>query len=596
MRRKARQASFCSTGRRRRWSAVGVALMLVATSCQSGDGDDDAAPAPPSTAGQPVRGGTVVVGLGGQLPGQGTLNPAVNTQGGMQQAAGLLFSGLVEIDEDAKPVPELATRWDIREGGRIYEFTLREGVRFHDGTPLTAADVKWSYEAALLRNHARTQSSIGPALAEPCARAPEPPSCPSIEAVEGSPGSAARVIFRFAKPYAPMLQQLTHTDGAILPRHIWDGKPPPTAATPWPEGQAPVGTGPFKFVSHDPSEIVFERNPDYFRAPEPYLDRVVQRAIPTPAAQVQALTAREIDWLWGVRGQDLPALATNPGVEIVRGSQSAGGSTNCVLKVVNNLWQRGAKPAEVRMGTAPPHPILGDVRVRQAIANALKVDEYVEKVLQNNGGRVANGPISSEMGWAHASTPLPRFDQAEARRLLDEAGWIAAGPGRTRAKDGTPLTIDMPHFSGQEADLGAKLQQDLALVGVEVQLRQVDPAGKNSLYSGREFDTMVVSNCQATDPEIGVRRFYHSSAITGAPFTNGAGYRNPEVDRLFDQAAQNLDQLQRGALYKQASEQIARDLPYIWTLETVSVRAHTKACKGFKAYTGHFAEGAYCSR
>lgn len=580
---------------RTRISALTLALALLGAAC-AGEGDDQGDQAG-EAGGEPVRGGTLVaVGFPGPLPAQNTLNPAVNTQGGMQQAAGLLFNGLVEIDDKAEPVPSLATRWDVRDGGRTYEFTLREGVKWHDGTPLTAADVKFSYEAALLRNHARTQSSIGPALAKRCAPAPAPPNCPSIETTEATGGQPGKVLFRFGEPYAPLLQQVTHTDGAIIPKHVWDGKPPPTAATPWPPGQNPIGTGPYKFVSHNASEIVFERNPDYFQKPLPYLDRVVQRAIPTPAAQVQALTAGEVDWLWSVRGQDLPALRSNPNVRVVTGSQSAGGSTNCVLKLAFNLAQKGVPPAQVREGIPPAHPVLGDVRVRQAIAHGLKTDEYVQKVLQNDGGRLATGPIHSAMGWAHADAPIPKFDQAQARRLLDQAGWTSSGPGQTRTKGGTPLTIDLYHFAGNEADLGTKIQQDLAPLGVKVELRQVDPAGKNALYSARNFDTIAVSNCQGTDPEIGVRRFYHSSAITGAPFTNGAGYKNDQVDRLFVEAAQRLGEGERGPLYKQAQEQIAEDLPYLWLLETVSNRAHTTKCQGFKPYTGHFAESAWCRR
>lgn len=581
----------------RRLIVTALVITLVGAACA---GDDDASTAPEPTTDtsgakdEPVKGGTFVVGVSPPLPAQGTLNPAVNTQGGMQQAAGLLFNGLVEIDEDAKPVPELATKWTVADDGATYTFELRPKVKFHDGTPLTAADVKWSYEAALLRNHARTQSSIGPALATPCAPAPEPPSCPSIEAVEASAGKPATVTFRFAKPYAPLLQQLTHSDGAIVPKHVWDGQPPPTAAMPWPAGQNPVGTGPFKFVSHDASEIVFERNPDYFRAPEPYLDKVVQRAV-EPGAQAQTLAAGEIDWLWGVSGQDLPGLKSNPDLEIITGSQSAGGSTNCVQKVVFNLFARGAKPPAVRDKSAPPHPILGALPVRQAMASALDTRVYVEQVLQGNG-KLATSPISSQIKFAHTKAPIPAFDQQKAAKLLDDAGWASPGEGQTRARAGQPLSVDMFHFGGNEAALATKIKQDLALAGVEVRLQQVDGAGKNALYGGREFDTMIVSNCQATDPEIGVRRFYHTTAISGAPFTNGAGYGNTEVDAAFDEAARELDPKARGALYAKAQKQIAADLPYLWLLETVSVRAQTKDCKEVRAYTGHFLEGAFCER
>jgi peptide/nickel transport system substrate-binding protein len=578
---------------RKRMTLLFVTFLVTAAACSSsGDTKEEG-----GTGGdEPVKGGALVVGLSAPLPAQGTLNPAVNTQGGMQLAAGHLFNGLVEIDDKAKPVPELATKWDIRDDGRTYEFTLAEGVKWHDGKPFTAADVKFSYEAALLRNHARTQSSIGPALAQPCAAPPAAPSCPSIEATEASGGQPAKVVFRFANPYAPMLQQLTHTDGAIIPKHIWDGKPPPTAATPWPAGQNPVGTGAFRFVSHDASEIIYERNPDYFRKPLPYLDRMVQRVVPTPAAQVQALTAGEIDWLGNVRGQDLGALRSNPNTKVDTGSQSAGGSTNCILKLAFNLHQEGVPPTQVRQGSAPAHPILGDLRVRQAIAGSLKLDEYVEKVLQNDGGRVATGPVHSAMAWAHADAPLPRFDAARAGQLLDDAGWKSPGAGQPRRKDAQELTIDMYHFAGNEAALGTKLQQDLALAGVKVELRQVDGAGKNTLYSARNFDSIIVSHCQATDPEIGVRRFYHSTAITGAPFTNGAGYRSTEVDQRFDQAAQRLGESERGPLYKQAQEQMAKDLPYLWLLETVSNRAYSAKCQGFQPYSGHFADSASCRR
>ena len=206
---------------RRRTTAV-LLLGFAAAACGGNDTDTPEAGATPSgssSAGtNPVKGGTFVVGSSPPLPAQGTLNPAVNTQGGMQQAAGMLFNGLVEIDDKAEPVPALAEKWDIADDGATWVFTLRDGVKFHNGSPLTAADVKWTYEAALLRNHARTQSSIGPALATPCAAAPEPPSCSSIEAAEASGSTPATVTFRFAKPYGPLLQQLTHTEGAILPK------------------------------------------------------------------------------------------------------------------------------------------------------------------------------------------------------------------------------------------------------------------------------------------------------------------------------------------------------------------------------------------
>jgi peptide/nickel transport system substrate-binding protein len=118
----------------------------------------------------------------------------------------------------------------------------------------------------------------------------------------------------------------------------------------------------------------------------------------------------------------------------------------------------------------------------------------------------------------------------------------------------------------------------------------------STLYQNRNYDTLVFSNCQGFDPEIGVRRLYHSSAITGAPFTNGAGYKNDAVDQAFDEAAQRVDQAERTPIYNRAATQIGRDLPYLWIVENVANRAYRSSCEGLKAYTGHFAETGFCRR
>jgi len=589
-------------GMHKRLVVVFLALALVAGAC-GGDDDNQAGQGTATTAaGQPVRGGTFVVAVT-SLPDI-ALNPAVNTQGGMQAVAGHLYNGLVEIDENARPVPELATRWDIREGGKVYEFALADAVKWHDGRPLTAADVKFSFEV-LIRNHSRTQTSVGPALERPCTTGNAPPDCPSITATEASGGTPARVTFRFANPYAPLLRQLTHNEAPIIPKHLWDGKPPPTTAAPLPEGQNPVGTGPFKFVSRSPNELVYERNPEYFRRELPYFDRLVHRVT---AAGRQDLETGAVDWLGTVPGVDIPALRANRDVKLDTGSLSAGGSGNCVLTLVLNLFREGEAPAAVRDGTAAPHPMLGDVNVRKAIAHALNRPTYIRDVQQDDGSRLANGPIHSNIAFAHSAAPLPAYDAREADRLLTAAGWTREGgsgtrvytgpdagqPGRPAAND--RFAIDYSGFAGTQIDLGNKIRQDLAAVGIEFTVNTATPAQMNTLYSGRNYDTLAFSNCQQTDPEVGVRRLYHSTAITGAPFTNGAGYKNTTVDTSFDQAARTIDDAGRTPLYAQASAQIARDLPYLYLIETVSNRAHRAQCQGLKPYTGHFAESAFCRR
>ena len=590
----------------RRLLAVLAVLALTAAACGGDDGDDEDTTGTTAAEEQPVRGGTFVVGLA-SLPNIALVS-AVNTQGGMQQVAGLLYNGLVELDKDGKPVPELATSWEIKDNGKVYEFTLRDGVKWHDfatsGKTVTAADVKFSFEV-LIRNHARAQTSIGPALEKPCSTGAAPLDCPSIVATEAAAGTPAKVTFRFANPYAPLLQQMLHTDGPVIPKHLWDGKPAPTAATPLPEGQNPVGTGPFKFASQSANEIVFERNADYFKPGLPYLDRVVWRVTAAPR---QDLETGAVDWLWGVSGTDLPALRGNAKVRIDTGTVSAAGSTNCTLVLVQNLFKEGETPQAIRDGSAVPHRILGDVNVRRAVAAALNRPTYVKDIQQDDGSRVAESAINSGISWAHSPSPLPAYDVREADRLLTAAGWVRSGGEGTRAYQGADagqpgrpqagekFEIDLSGFSGTQTDLANKVKQDLAVVGIEVTANTVTPAQMNTLYGNRNYDMLVFSNCQGFDPEIGVRRLYHSSAITGAPFTNGAGYKNATVDSLFDQASQKVDQAARKPLYAQIQAQLAKDLPYLYVMESVANRAYLASCKGFQPYTGHFAEAGWCQR
>ena len=116
------------------------------------------------------------------------------------------------------------------------------------------------------------------------------------------------------------------------------------------------------------------------------------------------------------------------------------------------------------------------------------------------------------------------------------------------------------------------------------------------MFKDRNFDTNVISYCNGPDPEIGVRRMYHSSQIGPAPFTNAAAYRNPRVDALFDQAARTIDRDARGRVYREIQEVVAQELPYLWLVETPTTRAWSARCDGFRPWTGLFAEAAFCRK
>ena len=485
---------------------------------------------------------TLVVALNGD---PGAMNPAVTTSGSTHPVTDQIFNGLVGLDEQLAPVPELAERWNVEDDGRAYHFALRRGVTWHDGQPFTSADVKFTFEQALLKYHSRTRAALQDLL----------------ERVDTPDDHTA--VFRLKRPYSPLLQRLDVVEASIIPRHIY-------ATQDLLAGEAtrrPVGTGPFRFVSYTPADrVVLERNPAYFRAGLPGVDRLVFRIMPNAATAVAALEKGEIDYVGSVAGPEVERLRKTPGIAIVSGTGGSGGSI-CEDVLIPNLSR------------AP----LGDLRVRRAIAMALDRQFIVDHVYFGQG-RPATGPISHLLAWAY--TPDVRqypHDLAAAARLLDEAG-------QKIGRGGERFAITFTHASTQQR-LAQAVREQLKAVGITVNLETLDfNAGVDRVYVKKTFDLGMASFCNGADPDIGVRRVYVSTNIGPFPFSNGAGYRNPRVDELFDEATRFADRDARRARYVEIQKLLADDVPYFWIVDSEGLRAHRTAFTGFRLWTGAFVE------
>ncbi len=532
-------------------------LMLVTTGCSQAADEDGGSPEPGGSS--PEAGGTLVAAISTD---PGALNPAVTTSGATHTAAELMFNGLVELDSNGEPRPELAESWEVEEDGALYRFTLVDGVQWHDGEPFTSADVKYTFEEVLLKFHSRTAASVGRAL--------ESIQTPDENTVE----------FRFKQPYAPLLQQLNVTEAPITPKHIYEGSDPLEN----PANLEPVGTGPFTFVSYAPgSEIELARNENYFKDDLPVLDEVVLRIIPDEASALAALEAGEVDFLFGAPGPELERLRSDDAYSLLTTSVNPGGS-NCIMTVSFNL----------------DRPIFTDVRTRKAIGHAVDRNAFAERMLFGQG-RVAAAPMSSQLEIARAvGIDLPDYDTPAAEALLEEAGWVREGDGVRTAEevegveDGTPLAFDFVAFTTFQ-QYGELLRAQLAEVGVDLELRLVETTVfPGIVFAERDFDTNIISYCNGTDPEIGVRRMYTTANISEVPFSNSSAYSNPEVDELFDEALTTVDAGARSDAYQRIQEILVEDLPYLWIVETESNRVFTSDCKDFSE-SGHFAETASCS-
>lgn len=484
---------------------------------------------------------TAVVAVGGD---PGHLNPAISTAGPLHAVAGSLFNGLVALDEAGRPEPDLAQSWEVAADGLSVSFRLRPGITWHDGAAFTARDVQVSFEEILLHHHARARAGLASVIA-------------GIEAPD-----SLTVIFRLHRPHPALLRQLDVTEAPILPAHLFAGSDPTRNAA----NLRPIGTGPFRFESYRrDDQIVLTRNPDYFKPGLPRLDRLVFRIIPDANTQVNALLAGEVDMLARVSAADAARLRGR-GMTLAETRSAAGGS-NCVMTLAFNLQR----------------PIPATAALREAMALGLDPQRMLDLVAFGQG-RVAQGPVASGIGWAHLALGW-RHDPAEANRLLDAAGLA-------RGADGLRATLEILHFP-VFARWSEILRQQLAPLGIALRVRMQDPAAfAQSVFTRRDFDLALISYCQGSDPEIGMRRMVHASAIGNVPFSNASAYRDAEVDRLFDAAAAAADEAARGAYYRAAQRILARDRPYLWLVETDFTAAWREEFTDFAPWSGQFAERA----
>jgi len=479
---------------------VVLLLALVATA-----GAADSATVP-----KPRYGGTLVVASGDPGP----LNPAISSSGQMHPVTGEIFNGLVRLDRHFDPTPDLARSWTVSKDGKTYTFRLAPNVKWHDGRPFSSADVKYTYDEVLLKLHPRTRT-----LAE------------VIESVRAP--SKNVVVFRLKQRYAPFLTWLDEDNGAILPKHLYQGTDPLTN----PINLRPVGTGPFKFDSYAAGDrVVLARNPDYFKHGYPRLDKLVFRFMASAQA-AQAFDAGEIDVYMFPNGPDAIRFYDRKGVTVTERGRE--GSARIVPLILNTK----RKPFD-------------DVRVRRATAYALDTS-FIARTAYAGLLKPARSPLTRFMSWAYTSKVQQYpHNSARANALLDDAG-LRRGSGGVRFR--TSLIYDSSF--ARQAEL---IKSQLGDVGIDVDLKLMDMnSWVRKLYLDKDYDMGYTNFTHPADPDVGWKRIYVCSNIVAAPFTNGSQYCDRDVDKLFDQAATVLDQRKRGDIYRRLQRKLASDVPVI---------------------------------
>jgi peptide/nickel transport system substrate-binding protein len=409
-----------------------------------------------------------------------------------------VYDTLAEPDPSGKIVPALADRWEVSGDALTWTFYLRKDVVFHNGDKLTAKDVKATFDRIMDK-----------ATASPKAK-----EFSAIAAIE-TPDDFT-VILKLKEPASPLLATLASGWGAILPKRLIDSGHD--------FGAQPVGTGPFelkKWVRD--SQIVLEKNKNYWMKGHPKLDQVIMDIIPERAVAIQGLISDQIDVAYLIDKDDLPILEASPDVKIEKSM------TSLILVMSINC----------------SNPVLQDLRVRQAINLAIDKQKVLD--VAYNGGK----PIGTFMDYGNAYykdfTAMYPYDPEKARKLLAEAG---VGPETT-------FELYLPQNYEMHVKAGEMYQDMLTKVGLNVKIKLVDwSTWISDVYRDAKYDLTVIGHTGKLDPDGTLAGYGTQSRYVR--------WINPRAAELIDEARKVSGFENRKKLYDEVLEIMAREVPFMY--------------------------------
>jgi peptide/nickel transport system substrate-binding protein len=427
----------------------------------------------------------------------------------------LLFNGLLRKTASGEVEPDLALSWE-RPDPLTHRLVLREGITFHDGAPLTSADVAATYRFIM----------------NPASGSPHAGSLEALASVETP--DARTVIFRLKRPYVSFPFQLTH---GILPGRL--------AAKP-DLGEELVGTGPFRLTSYRPDEEVVLTPFDGYFGGKPEIPKLRFRILRNATTRLLEAQSGGLDLLQNaVPPYSVKFLAREQGLRVIEKPGSS--------------YQY--------LGFNLEDPVVSDVRVRRAVAHALDRTALIASVMDGQA-RPATGLFPPEH-WAYA--PKVRdyaYDPERAKRLLDEAGY----PDPDGDGPAVRLHLSFKTSTDKTANEVARVVADqLAKVGIALDVRAFEWGTFFADVKKGDFQVMSLRWVGMSDPDV-LHYIFHSTSVP----PNGANrgrYKNPSVDRWIEESRIETDEGRRAELYRRIQEQVAEDCVYanLWWLDNVVV-------------------------
>ncbi|WP_173915423.1 ABC transporter substrate-binding protein [Halobacillus sp. Marseille-Q1614] len=431
-----------------------------------------------------------------------------------------VYEGLVTFDENMEIKGQLAVSWD-QPDDTTYVFNLVEGAKFHDGSEMTADDVKYSFERILDEGTASHIASYFSVV-------------DSIEVVD-----EYTIQFNLSEPSAAFLNNLTNSSAAVIPEELVDENGGDIQ-------QTAVGTGPFKFVEWVPdSKVVLEKNEDYYVDGVPKLDEVTYYTMKEEASRLSAIRTGEVD-LTTVGAKSASLLEGQENVEVID-YQS--------LEYSYVGFNVDKEP-------------FNDEKVRQALSLATDRNKITE--IAWDGDAEQSGPVAPSMGdWPIdvKEEELYQRNIEKAKELLAEAGY----------EDGFETTITTASTYPDMVDTAQLLQQQWEEIGVKASINQIEWGEYIDTWSNTSADILIGRNGSGTDPDRSLNYFFHTEGSA-----NVWNFSNEEFDQIVEEAKQSTDQEERKELYTEAQKMIIDLSPNLFL---VSPKNYVAVNSGLENYT-----------
>lgn len=464
--------------------------------------------------GEPVKGGEITVGIAQDL--DDSLDPHQTVAAGTREVLFNIFEGLVKPNSDGEMIPAVAEKYTLSEDGTTYTFTLREGVKFHNGQTVTAEDVVYSINR--------------------CAAVPEGQEKPLVAAFSAVKSVEALDEKTVAVTIAQRdLEFISYMTAAIIPAGYAD------------QATAPVGTGPFRFVSRTPQEnFIMERFEDYWGAPA-WLDKVTYKICENADALVMNLNGSSIDLCAHLTSAQAAQLNSN--FKVLEGTM------NLVQAIYLN---NQAKPFDNQL-------------VRQALCYAIDRQGIMDMVADGHGTAVGSSiyPAFTKYFLPELVDKYPHSVE-KAKELLAQAGY----------PNGFDMTISVPNNYQPHMDTAEVVAEQLREAGIRVTIQPVEwSTWLDTIYNGRQFQATVVGVDAANmTARAMLERFTSDYA------KNFINYSNPAYDALFQQAINATDEATQTDLYKQMETMLADTAANVYIQDLSDLVAMRQDLGGLKFY------------